>query len=194
MLDVELIGTQQKRGFEISIMPRIDDAFTRDYIRIPIRFKYGISDNFETNMRVTPYFNNDKNKENRNGWQDIRFGGKYRFKEWFTSYVDTAVGLSIIFPVGGKDDTTDGYDHWKPYAVFSKTFSQGENRRQAFTNVEFDFLSGDPEFDKDDTRDPKDHALRLTPGVIFAPPSYWRLSFYMQWESTKISAQDRDNI
>ena len=38
-----------------------------------------------------------------------------------------------------------------------------------FTNLEFDFLSGDPEFDENDTRDPKDHALRLSPGVVYVP-------------------------
>ena len=63
-----------------------------------------------------------------------------------------------------------------------------------FTNVEFDLLSGDVNFTEEDTRDPKDHALRLTPGIIFAPPSFWRLSCFVQYESTKISDQKQNNL
>ena len=105
-------------------MPTFDDAFTRDYIRIPVRLKRGMTDNFELMVGVTPYLNNDKSNENRNGWQDWRAGGKYRFKEFLTSYFDSALGLSIVSPIGGEDDTTDGYTHFKPYAVLSKTFKK----------------------------------------------------------------------
>ena len=194
VLNVQLVGTRKKGWWEFSIMPSLDDAFTRDYIRIPIRLKRGMTDNFELMAGVTPYINNDKSNENRNGWQDWRIGGKYRFREFLTSYFDSALGLSIVSPIGGEDDTTDGYTHFKPYAVFSKTLKKEPNEWMVFTNVEFDFLSGDVNFTEEDTRDPKDHALRLTPGIIYAPPSIWRASFFVQYESTKISDQKGYNL
>ena len=67
VLNVQLVGTRMRGGWEFSVMPTFDDAFTRDYIRIPVRLKRGMTDNFELMVGVTPYLNNDKSNENRNG-------------------------------------------------------------------------------------------------------------------------------
>ena len=121
VFDVELPATRPKREVEFSIRPRFVDTVKEDYIRVPLRFKYGLTDKWEFAVRLQPYVNNPTQGDRENGVENIRFSTKYALDRPLFGEVDSAVGIGITLPLEDeKKGITDGYRHYTPFATFAR--------------------------------------------------------------------------
>lgn len=191
LFGVELAATNPRREIELSISPRIADPVKRGYIRFPLRLKYGFTDNWEGGVRIQPYVDNPFRDGGKSGLEDIRFSTKYRLGQPLFGRLDSALGINVTLPL--EDETkgiTDGYRHFTPFVALSRTYDLGGGRQfQWFTSAEYDILDGDPDRGG---KPGKMDKLSLFPGVIYAPPGYWRYLAYAEWDTTRIAGGDDD--
>ncbi len=193
VFDVELPATTPKRGVELSISPRFVDTVKQDYLRIPLRFKYGLTNKWEFAVRLQPYVNNPSQGDRKNGVENIRFSTKYHLDRPLFGQVESALGIGVTLPLEDeKDGITDGYNHFTPFVTVARTYDLSGGRQwQWFTSAEYDILGGNP--DRGDKPE-KDDELSLLPGLMYGPPGFWRYVFYVEWDTTRIAGGDRDDV
>lgn len=143
LLETELADTQRKYELEVLIKPRLEDLLDEEYVRFPVRFKYGITANWESFLELNTFVDNFTRSGNRNGMSDVALGTKYRFKRRLKPYVDTAVSFSIRVPTGSNDDISGGYTHYAPQLIFTKTLVHFHGMRTS-ASLGFDIVAGPP--------------------------------------------------
>lgn len=121
MIESELPETQFNYELDISITPSAGDVIGEDYIRSPIRIKYGLTDNWEISVEPKTYLHNFFRSEYGLKCTDIVYGTKYRFKRLFKDYFNTALSYRIVDPVYANPEISDGFHHYRPGIHFSKT-------------------------------------------------------------------------
>lgn len=143
LIETELAGTQRKYELELTINPRLEDLLSKDYVRFPVRFKYGITSNWETFLLLNTFLDNISRADNRNGMSDVTVGTKYRWKRLLRPHVETATAFSIKIPTGSNDDISGGYIHYLPQIIFTKTLPSLDFTRLN-ASLGFDVVSGPP--------------------------------------------------
>jgi hypothetical protein len=161
ILDVQQSGTQRKYELELSVNPRVEDALDEFFIRIPVRVKYGIWENWEVSVRFGTFLDNPTQGESRNGLSDITLGTKYRFQEKFRKYVNTAVAFAVLLPTGSNEDINDGYIRYRPSIIFSRVF-EARYRLEFTWSVGLDLLGSAQNEADPDLRD----SLALSMGIF----------------------------
>jgi len=143
LIETELAGTQRKYELELTINPRLEDLLDEDYVRFPVRFKYGITSNWESFLLLNTFLDNVSRAGNRNGMSDVTVGTKYRWKRLLRPHLETATAFSIKVPTGHNEDISGGYMHYLPQIIFTRTLTS-----LAFTRLNaslgFDIVSGPP--------------------------------------------------
>lgn len=183
IIETERAGTQRKYELELSVSPRLEDAVNRDFVRTPLRIKYGITDNWEAFLTFGFFFENPFRQEGTSGMSHLVVGTKYRWKKALRPHVNTATSFSVLVPAADNEEITDGYTHYRPRIIFTRALGQ-MRRVELSGSMGMDFLSG-----SSNTGEEKENSLSLTSGVLYpAPP----LSYFFEavWITTGPGGQN----
>jgi len=120
LLEMVLPTTQHIHELDISIRPNSGDVVKQDFIRMPIRLKYGITENWEVSVTPLTYFSNFFRGRLGLFMTDVTIGTKYNFGEAYPgSGVGMAFSFSHVIPVRDDIRISDGYYHYMPGVLFS---------------------------------------------------------------------------
>jgi hypothetical protein len=127
IFDTILTMTEREGWIKLTLHPHFGDLTrrNRDYLRVPLGLRYGLTDRLEFKTEIEPYFSHglgDISFGKKGGLASVRNGVKYHFDtsplpwpNW-----DTAIGADYILPVGHPPrEMTDGLTHLTNYVIFS---------------------------------------------------------------------------
>lgn len=119
-----LPGVEKKNRLKLIIHPHFGDFHRKDYVRMPVGLRYGLTQNWEITGEVETYFSHGLGDEaffDRYGFASYHFGTKYRIGTDFWPGWDTGVGMDYITPNGSPPpDVTDGLRHFSYFVTFSR--------------------------------------------------------------------------
>lgn len=123
VFDSALPGTEQKNRLRFIIHPHFGDFNRRDYLRMPLGLRYGLTTRWEITGEVESYFSHGFGGQKwfeEYGFDNLHLGTKYRIGTRFWPGWDTGVGVDYQTPVGRPPpDVNDGLTHLSYYATFS---------------------------------------------------------------------------
>ncbi len=125
IFDTILTMTEREGWIKLTFHPRLGDLHRKDYLRMPIGVRYGLTDRLEFKTEIEPYFSHGIGKVgffDDGGLASIRNGVKYRFDSSPLPWPDweTAIGADYYLPVGHPPrEMTDGQKHFTNYVIFS---------------------------------------------------------------------------
>ena len=123
-LEIELPDTQRRHEVKVSVRPRIEDIIKSDYLRTPVSFRYGLLRNVSLSLGPNFYLHNPKRGTLGIGMSNLNAGIKYGFKHILKDVVHMAFAVGVIYPVGSNPELMDGYVHYRPSFIVSKTFPE----------------------------------------------------------------------
>lgn len=193
VFDVELTGTNPSRELELSLSPRVVDIVGHRYIRLPVSAKFAVNDHWDASVRIQPYVDSPIRGDSRTGVENVRFSTKYRLPIRPFGALDSAFGVRLSFPLEDEDEgITDGYRHFQPFAVISRTYDlENERQFQWFAGLALDFVGDAPSGSRKSDRRSE---LGLYSGILYSPPGHWRYAFYTEWNTTRIDGGTDDGF
>ena len=141
LLGIELPDIERRYHIGISMSPKLGDTFQSDYIRSPIKFKYGLAKNIELSVMPVTYIHNPRRKTVGLGIADLDMGIKYRFLHILRRHVSMAFAFHTIYPVGSNPELMDGYVHYRPKLIVSKTL-EDYHKLEIVGSVGWDLVDG----------------------------------------------------
>lgn len=195
LFDVDLPDTTPRKRLRVSVAPHFGDFLHRDYVRIPVGFRYGLNDRTELNAEVDSYFNHGLKGDQGEGCglSALALGGKYEWQDWMPEDYDTSTGLNIAIPVGRPPiDLTDGHYHISPYVVFTRHVPWAHNVRPFITvGADLTWRSNVPgDFGRNQ---PHHHSASVSPGV-FWDRGAWKYTFVCTYTTTVLFSQEQTHI
>lgn len=141
LFDVDLPKTVEKFKAKVIVHPHFGDLLHRDYLRIPVGVRFGITDQTEISPEVESYITHGLGKKSVGyGFDQIRLGLKHQLPHAENTGIDTSIGLNTTFPVGKPPlSLTDGFQHYSPYVTFSRPWP-GNPKLTPFVTFGTDFL------------------------------------------------------
>lgn len=118
LFETDLPKTQFNYEMDISLRPNASDALKKDYIRSPVKLKYGLTDNWEVALEPMTYFDNFLRGEYGLFMSDAALATKYHLG--IIKGIDTAVAMKAVFPVRYDPRISDGYYHYMPTLLVGK--------------------------------------------------------------------------
>ncbi|GAB1490023.1 hypothetical protein MASR2M8_24800 [Opitutaceae bacterium] len=118
-----LPNTEDKYTLRVTLRPHVGDLVRKDTLRLPIGFRYGLSDRLEGRIEFESYFSHglgDVDFGKQVGFSEIRLATKYHLRSFPIARWDTAVGFEYLRPVSHPPrELADGYEHYIPYITFA---------------------------------------------------------------------------
>jgi hypothetical protein len=131
IFDTELPRTEWRRHLRLIFHPHFGDFSRHDFLRIPLGFRYGLTDQWEATAEIEGYLAHGFGAQrfgSSAGIGSIRLATKYHWTEWLQPFVDTAAGISIAAPLETPPaDVSDRLFHVTPYITFAHTLESLPN-------------------------------------------------------------------
>ena len=145
VFDTELPQTQPARRLRILLRPHFGDFTRHAYLRVPLGFRYGLSENIETSAEIESFVAHGLGSApfgSRFGISGLRLAAKERLPRWpAMGETDTVVGFAYSTPLGTPPpELTDGRRHYAPYVTFARAVP-GLRRLSGFTSFGADFTA-----------------------------------------------------
>lgn len=188
LFDVDLPKTVERFKAKITLHPHFGDLLHRDYLRLPVGVRLGITDNTEVNGEVEGYVTHGLRQNAGYGFDLVRLGTKHQLRKSSDSDIDVSFGINTAFPVGRPPLTlTDGFNHYSPYVTVSKPWG-GHPQITPFLTVGTDLISRSSvpgEFNKNQ---PHSDSMGISTGFLYdrrevkytLVTSYWTTSLIGQ--------------
>lgn len=141
LLSIELPDTERRNHIGISVRPDVADIFQEDYIRMPVKFRYGLTKNIELSVMPGTYIHNPRRKTAGFGVADMDFGFKYNFLRILRKHVSMAFAFNTLYPVGSNPDLMDGFVHYKPKLIVLKTLKDF-HKIEVVSSIGWDMIDG----------------------------------------------------
>lgn len=128
-----LPGTEKKNRLKLLFRPHFGDFHRKDYLRVPLALRYGLTDNWDVTGGMEGYFAHgfgDVSWMDEYGFSAARFSTKYRFGHRLWAHWDMGVGIDYITPVSSPPaDVSDGLKHFRYHVSFSRELESMEGWR-----------------------------------------------------------------
>ena len=195
LFDVDLPKTVDKFKVKLIVHPHFGDLLHRDYLRVPIGVRVGVSDRTEINAEVESYLTHGLKKTGDGyGFDLIRVGAKHQLPKSKDFGVDSSVGFNTSLPVGRPPlGLSDGFAHVSPYATFSKPWPQNP-RLVPFLTLGTDLMwksSVRGEFTKNQ---PHSDSMGLSGGFFYDRDQFKYTLVTSYWTTSLIGHDDRQFI
>ncbi len=121
--DTTLPGTLKKYNFVFSFTPRIGDVSKVEYVRMPFKLRYGLSERWEVFTGITPFCPNPFNSglEHRWGLGETRAGVRYDWGRLGKLFDQVTIGIEGRTPLGKPPYTLiDYHAHLVPFINTSR--------------------------------------------------------------------------
>ena len=102
LLSIELPDTERRHHIGISMNPKVVDIVQKDYISMPVKFRYGLTKNIELSVMPGTYIHNPKRKTAGLGVANMDLGFKYKFLHILRQHVSMAFAFNTLYPVGSN--------------------------------------------------------------------------------------------
>lgn len=145
VFDTELPQTQPARRLRILLRPHFGDFARHDYLRVPLGFRYGLSESIETSAEIESFMAHGLGSAafgSRFGVSGLRLAAKERLPRWpAMGETDTVIGFAFSTPFGTPPpELTDGRRHYAPYVTFARAIP-GLRRLSGFTSFGADLTA-----------------------------------------------------
>lgn len=192
-----LPGTEKKNRLKLLFRPHFGDFHRKDYLRVPLALRYGLTDNWDITGGMEGYFSHGLGEVNwmdEYGFSAARFSTKYRIGQRFWSHWDMGVGIDYITPVSNPPgDVSDGLRHFGYHVSFSRELETMEGWR-IFWALGADNVSttGRPVFlEKNDLGD---DSVNLSGGFVWQRVGH-SYTLEMSYATTRLTGTlDRDVV
>lgn len=121
--DTMLPGTLGKRNFTLKFTPKFGDFRKYEYIRFPLKLRYGLGERWDLTGGIIPFIPNPfkSGADQRWGPGEITLGALYDSGAWRNIFDDTTVGVETRVPVGNPPIIlNDHFTHVKPVAFATR--------------------------------------------------------------------------
>lgn len=168
IFDTDLPKTERQGSIRLIVHPHFGDFTSRSYVRVPTGIRWGVSERAELTATVEPFFEHGlKHGSVGNGIGDFEVGGKYSWKQWPSSELDTSVGFNAFFPVGHPPiDMTTGYNRYSPYVVVGRRIA-GWPGLLVFCNAGVNLLAKSSVVGSFERNQPHSDSIAITPGFVY---------------------------
>lgn len=191
--NVELTHTQLQNEYELSFDPHYWDTIDRDYVRVSVGMRYGITDRWEVRSRVGGFVGNRLEGQTDSSFSELIVGTKYRWNRGLPVSWESAVGIDVRFPIGNPpSDLSDDVVHVRPFFAVTRKLG-GAHELEFFGNISYDMS-----LSSIDLRDPiagefLEDFISVTPGLTF-PVDSLRLTFQATLASSELNGGDETNL
>ena len=176
LLSIELPDTERRYHIGISMNPKVADIFQEDYIRMPVKFRYGLTKNLELSAMPETYIHNPRRKTAGFGVANMDIGLKYNFLRILRKHVSMAFALNTLYPVGSNPDLMDGYVHYKPKLIVSKTLKDFHDV-EVVSSIGWDIIDGSTEPLVEEDEDQRDITELSLGFKLPRDPYAWSMEF-----------------
>lgn len=191
IFNTELPFTNPDSAWDLDIKPKFKDIVDENYIRLPLKARYGFTDTLEGSAGYTPYIANPFRSRSESSYGIVEFGLKNRLDNFLDDSWEMAFGGKVLFPVDNIPFdreapyvSRDNFTRIQPFAVVSKRLTHDE-RWSVFVNVSYDWI--DRYFlDRRNYLTKPKSLLHLMPGVIFKPGGEWRYSLELGYNTSRL--------
>jgi len=141
LFDVDLPSTVAKRQPKVLFHPHFGDLLRRDYLRVPIGLRLGLTESTEISPELESYFTHGLGQRSAGyGLDQIRFGLKHQLARPEGAPIATSLGFNASCPVGHPPLLlTDGFAHFSPYTTWSRPWPN-QPQLTTFLSVGADWL------------------------------------------------------
>ncbi|MCK4910187.1 MAG: hypothetical protein KAR83_01025, partial [Thermodesulfovibrionales bacterium] len=176
LLSIELPDTERRHHIGISMNPKVVDIVQKDYISMPVKFRYGLTKNIELAVMPGTYIHNPKRKTAGLGVANMDLGFKYKFLHILRQHVSMAFAFNTLYPVGSNPGLMDGYVHYKPKLIVSKTL-EDFHKVEVVSSIGWDIIDGASEPLEEEDED-KRNTTALSLGFKLPRATYaWSMGF-----------------
>jgi len=122
----DLPTTEREGSMRLIVHPHLGDLSNRDYLRLLMGLRYGVTDRTEVTVGVESYLDHGlKHTSEGSGIGDLRLETKHRLSAELIPGFESSVGLNMLFPVDHPPvGMTSGYNEYTPYVVVGKRLPQ----------------------------------------------------------------------
>lgn len=120
LFDIDLPRFDPPGTFRLQFNPRFADLVRRDYLRLPTGLRWTLNDRLELYGEAEAFATHGLDDDTSAGYGigELRFGGRYLYRDFPRPGYQTSVGLNTEFPVGRPPvGLTDGRNHYSPYFI-----------------------------------------------------------------------------
>lgn len=166
----ELPRTERKNFLRLIVHPHFGDFHRKDYLRVPVGLRYGLTHNWEVSAAVEGYFAHGLGSVaafSEYGLSAFDVGTKYRSPWTPLPGWEMATGLDYTLPLDHPPlELTDGLAHTQPYVTFARDFPAWHGVR-LFWGTGLDLVRTTSVAGQLDTNDFGDDANTLTAGFVW---------------------------
>ncbi len=123
----ELPRTERKNFLRLTVHPHFGDFHRKDYLRLPVGVRYGITKNWEASTALEGFFAHglgDVSAFSEYGLSGFQVGTKYRSSTSLLPGWEMGLGVDYTLPFQDTPaELTDGFEHINPYITFARSFS-----------------------------------------------------------------------
>ena len=197
VFDTALPGVEKKNRLKLIIHPHFGDLHRRDYLRVPLGVRYGLTQNWEITGEVEAYFAHglgDTPFFQEEGFASYHFNTKYRLGERLWRGWDTGVGFDYITPIGPPpENISDGQTHHSDFVTLSRHLKSRPDIR-VFWGLSVDMVSSTGLPVVLDDNELGDDSTNLNAGIVWQRPKL-TYTFETTYGSTRlVGANERDVV
>ena len=103
IFDSELPQTEWRSHLRFVVHPHFGDLLHRDFLRVPVGARFGLTDRWDVSADVEGYFSHGLKADAfgaHAGLSGLWLSTKYHWGEWLRPHVEAASGLSFARPIG----------------------------------------------------------------------------------------------
>lgn len=142
VFESNLPNTEKKHALKMSLHPHFGDLHRHNHLRVPVGFRYGMSENWELGAEVETYLDHGLGDgAGESGVSGYAFSSKYHSNFFPNSRWEEVIGFDFFHPASTPPvDLTDGLVHFRPYYNFARNVSYDSGSR-IFWGVGLDLVS-----------------------------------------------------
>jgi hypothetical protein len=178
--DTMLPGTIGRHNLTLHLTPKFGDFRHREYFRLPLEVRYGVSERLDLSGGITPFGANPFNsgQDHRWGPGEAKIGLRYDLGAWLKFFDATTVGFETRAPIGKPPaPLNDHYTHVKPFVSAAHTLRAWPDTT-FYANFSYDRSvdlthRGPPPPDV-----VRRNTLEIVPGLLFKPGQFGAFTEY----------------
>lgn len=171
LLDTILPGTLGAKNLLVRFTPKFADVRDREFIRIPLEVRYGVSERVDLIGGLTPFGPNPFNsgRDHRWGPGEAKFGIRHDFGPAWKFLDDTTVGLESRVPLGKPPLVlNDRYAHVRPFLSADHEL-RGWRHATVYANLAYDRSLALRSRSKPPAEVVRRHVVEAVPGLLYKP-------------------------
>lgn len=197
--DTELPSQLRKGQWSLRFNPKFDDFTDKNSVRLPVGFRYSVSERFILNFDAEPFIKNPlgergkditlRGEEPTSGLTKVRIGGKYSWVNAGGSDWNIAVGGFADLPTGDAPlEFSDSYARIEPYITVSRQF-ENFDKWLFYLNTTYRFIEESP-FDSRPVDPQARDQLFLRPGAIYYPGGKFRYAIELEYRTNALDSRN----